>query len=608
MCGIIGYIGNKNVGHILLNGLRRLEYRGYDSCGIACVDNGKIYIKKDAGKIEEVHMKHNIEEMPGTIGIAHTRWATHGGVTKENAHPHLSNDGKIAVVHNGIVENFEEQKNFLKSHGFVFHSNTDTEIIPNLIEYYTRNGYDFVDSTKMALERLEGQYAIVVLNNEGKMIAIRKEAPLAVGIGDGEYYFASDITAFLEYTRDVIFLEENDMVMVNHQQSAEPSYRISPLSDNGINGGLEIFNLHQNAFVSRPVSRIDWDVEQVRKGNFDHFFIKEIMEQTEVIERISNIEKQIIKDVAEEIRKAEGIYIVACGTASYACITGMYLFSKIAKTHINFCIASEFEHFGHFLTEKSLIIAVSQSGETADTLGAIRVAKSKGSKVICITNSIGSTLIRESNKSILQRAGSEIAVNSTKTYTSQLAILSLLAYELNGGIDKGIEELKEVSRNIYYLTSDNARKYVKDLAKILKDQEHLYLIGRGLQYPTAMEAAHKIKEASYVHAEAFAGGELKHGSNALISEGSPFIVFTSKENEKEIISNAMEVKARKAFVIGVGAKNNEVFDYWIKVREAGNFNPIVQIIPMQILAYELALLRGCDPDRPRNLAKCVTVK
>lgn len=591
MCGIIGYVGSREAGPILLNGLMRLEYRGYDSCGVACVHDNKISIKKDAGKIEDVHKKHSLDKMLGTVGIAHTRWATHGGVTRENAHPHLSNNGKIAVVHNGIIENFDIQKNFLESHGFTFHSSTDTEIIPNLIEYYMRNGYDFIDATKMTLKRLEGQYAIVVLNNDGNIIAVRKEAPLAIGIGDGEYYFASDITAFLENTRNVIFLEENDMVIVDD-----------------ISEELKIFNLYQNTFVTRSVSKIEWDIEQVRKGNFDHFFIKEIMEQAEVIERISHIEKQIIKDVAEEIRNARGVYIVACGTASYACITGMYLFSKIAKIHINFCIASEFEHFSHFLTEKSLIIAVSQSGETADTLGAIRVAKSKGSKVICITNSVGSTLIRESHRSILQKAGSEIAVNSTKTYTSQLAILGLLAYELNGGIDNGIDELKEVSRYIYYLTSDNARKSVKNLAGILKDKEHLYLIGRGLQYPTAMEAAHKIKEASYIHAEAFAGGELKHGSNALIAEGTPYIVFTSEENEKEIISNAMEVKARGAFVVGIGPRNNQVFDYFIKVREDGNFNPIVQIIPMQILAYELALLRGCDPDKPRNLAKCVTVK
>ncbi len=602
MCGIIGYIGNRKAGKILLDGLRNLEYRGYDSCGIACVYDNKINIKKDIGKIEEVHKKHDLDSISGTIGIAHTRWATHGGVTKENAHPHLSNNGKIAVVHNGIIENFNFLKEFLKNNGFIFQSNTDTEIIPNLIQYYIDNGYNFVDAAKVTFSKLEGQYAIVVLNQTGNMIAIRKEAPLAIGIvkdiRQREYYFASDITAFLEHTKDVIFLEENDMVFIKDT--------IGPAK--AIEEELKIFNLYQNNFVTRPISKIEWNIEQVQKGNFDHFFIKEIMEQAQIIEKISNIEKQIIKDVANEIKNAYGIYIVACGTAAYACISAAYLFSKIAKKHINFCIASEFENFSHFLTEKSLIIAVSQSGETADTLSAIRVAKSMGSKVICITNNIGSTLTRESNKTILQRAGSEIAVNSTKTYTSQLAILSLLAYELKGDLDEGIEELKDLSRYIYYLTSDNARKFVKDLANILKDKEHLYLIGRGLQYPTAMEAAHKIKEASYIHAEAFAGGELKHGSNALISDGTPYIVFTSAEKEKEIISNAMEVKARGAFVIGVGDKNNSVFDYYIKVREGGNFNPIAQIIPMQILAYELALLRGCDPDKPRNLAKCVTVK
>lgn len=588
MCGIIGYIGNRNAGPILLDGLRHLEYRGYDSCGIAYIFENKICTKKDIGKVEDVNKKHSFDKISGAVGIAHTRWATHGGVTKENTHPQLSNNGKIAIVHNGIMENFQEKKDFLKDHGFKFYSNTDTEVIPNLIEYYMNKGYNFIDATKMTVKQLEGQYAIVILSNDGQIIAVRKEAPLAVGIGKGEYYFASDITAFLENTRDVIFLEENDMVVVND--------------------GLKIFNLCQGSFVERPISTIEWNKEQVRKGNFDHFFIKEIAEQSEIIERISNIEKQIIKDVAKEIRTAQGVYIVACGTASYACISGMYLFSEIAKTHINFCIASEFEHFSHFLNEKSLIIAISQSGETADTLGAIRIAKSKGSKVISITNNIGSTLIRESDSTILQRAGSEIAVNSTKTYTSQLAILCMLAYELSDQLDECIYMLKKISKHVYYLTSDNARKFVKDLAEILKDCEHLYLIGRGLQYPTAMEAAHKIKEASYIHAEAFAGGELKHGSNALIADGTPFIVFTSEENEREIISNAIEVKSRGAFIIGVGPKNNQIFDYYIKVRDDGNFNPIVQIIPMQILAYELALLRGCDPDKPRNLAKCVTVK
>ncbi len=589
MCGIIGYIGNGKAAPILLNGLRKLEYRGYDSAGIATINNNKIEIKKDVGKIDEIHSKLNFEELDGNIGLGHTRWATHGGVTKENAHPHISNNGKIAVVHNGIIENFQEQHKFLTDQGFKFYSETDTEIIPNTIEYHMRKGYDFLEAVKRSLKHLEGQYAVVAMHqDENKLVAIRKEAPLVVGIGNNEFFVASDIPAFLDYTRKVVFLEEKDMVIID--------------------GELKIFNLVKDSFVERPTVTIEWDAEQVKKGAFDHFFMKEIVEQADVISKLSMLDNGIIKNLAEEIRKARGVYIVACGTASYACMHGVYLFSKVAKRHINFCIASEFPHFQHFLTPESLVIAVSQSGETADTLSAIRAAKAAGAKVISITNVMGSTLMRESDKSILQRAGPEICVVSTKAYTSQLAILSLLAYELAGKFEEGREKLKEITRHIYYLTSVNMRKYVKQLAEKLKDVDHIYLIGRGLQYPTALEAALKIKEVSYVHADAYAGGELKHGTIALIEQGTPCIVFTSEENEKETISNAMELKARGAYIIGVGPKNNEVFDFFIKVREAGELNSICQIIPMQILAYQLAVLRGKDPDHPRNLAKSVTVK
>lgn len=588
MCGIIGYVGQKEAAPILFNGLKNLEYRGYDSCGIASAHNNQIHVKKDAGKIREVHAKHALDDMPGKVGVAHTRWATHGGVTKENAHPHLSNNGKIAVVHNGIIENYQEQKEFLKSQGFVFKSETDTEVIPNGIEYHMQKGYDFIEAAKHSLRHLEGQYAIIALNDEGKMIAMRKEAPLVVGVGDKEYFIASDIPAFLEHTKNVIYLDEGDIGIISPEK-------------------IEFFD-SKGIPVEKQMHSIEWDAEQARKGNFDHFFLKEITEQAEVIERISKMDTKIIRGITEEIKKARGVYIVACGTASYACMHGLYLFSKIAKTHINFCVASEFPCFQHFLIPESLIIAVSQSGETADTLAAIRAAKAAGAKVISITNVMGSSLMRESDKTVLQRAGPEIAVNSTKAYTSQLAVLGLLAYDLNGRLEEGLEKLKEVSRYIYYLTSENARKYVKALAEQLKDKNDLYLIGRGLQYPTALEAAHKIKEVSYIHAEAFPGGELKHGANALITKGTPYIVFVSDETEKEIMNNAMEVKARGAQIIGIGPKKNDAFDFFIKVRDAGDFNPIVQIIPMQILSYQLALLRGCDPDYPRNLAKSVTVK
>lgn len=590
MCGIIGYIGNNKASPILLNGLRKLEYRGYDSVGMATISDSKIAIKKGVGKVDEVHSQLNLEDLPGNIGLGHTRWATTGAVTRENAHPHLSNNGKIAVVHNGIIENFQDQRKFLTEQGFKFYSETDTEIIPNTIEYHMKKGYDFVEAVKRSFKHLEGQYAIAAIHqDENKLVAVRKEAPLVVGIGDNEFFVASDVPAFLDYTKRVVFLEEKDMAIIDED-------------------GLKIFNLIENSFVDRPITTIDWDAEQAKKGEFDHFFMKEIAEQVDVVSRISVLDDKLIKDLAEEIERAKGIYFVACGTAAHACMHGVYLFSRIAKKHVNFCIASEFPHFQHFLTPESLVIAVSQSGETADTLAAIRAAKLAGARVISITNVMGSTLMRESHKTILQRAGPEICVVSTKTYTSQLAILSLLAYELAGKLEEGKKRLKELVRYIYYLTSANMRKYIKQLAERLRYAEHIYLIGRGLQYPTALEAALKIKEVSYIHAEAYAGGELKHGTIALIEHGTPCIVFTSEENEKEIMSNAYELKARGAYIIGVGPKNNEVFDFFIKVREAGELNSICQIIPMQILAYQLAVLRGHNPDRPRNLAKSVTVK
>jgi glucosamine--fructose-6-phosphate aminotransferase (isomerizing) len=589
MCGIIGMISKDEFSsRHLVELLKKLEYRGYDSAGLAMIDNGSLKSSKSIGDIKNLENKID-NSWKGRVGIAHTRWATHGAVTEENAHPHISNNGKIAVVHNGIIENFQEQYKFLTEQGFNFYSETDTEIIPNTIEYHMRRGYDFVEATKRSLKHLEGQYAILVIHqDENKLIAVRKEAPLVIGIGNNEFFIASDIPAFLDYTKNVVFVEERDMVIIDNE--------------------LRILNLTKNSFVERPAVTIDWNAEQAKKGEFDHFFMKEIVEQVDVISRVSMLDDRIIKDLAEEIKKARGTYIVACGTASHACMHGVYLFSKIAKRHINFCVASEFPYFQHFLTPESLIIAVSQSGETADTLAAIRAAKAAGAKVISITNVMGSTIMRESHKSILQGAGPEICVVSTKAYTSQLAILYLLAYELAGKFEEGKEKLKELTRYIYYLTSLNMRKYIKQLAEKLRYTDHMYLIGRGLQYPTALEAALKIKEVSYIHAEAYAGGELKHGTIALVEHGTPCIVFTSDDNGREIISNAYELKARGAYIIGVGPKNNEVFDFFIKVREAGELNSICQIIPMQILAYQLALLRGCDPDKPRNLAKSVTVK
>lgn len=590
MCGIVGYIGNRNdVGSLLLNSLKKLEYRGYDSCGVAGISDREILVKKDIGKIEEVDKKLDFSSVKGSIGIAHTRWSTHGGVTKENAHPHLSNNKKIAVVHNGIVENYQELRNFLKENGFSFYSSTDTEVIPNLIEFEMRNGKNFEKATIDALRKIEGSYAVLVLNaDEKKLIAARKGAPLVLGAADDGHFVSSDIPSFIEHTKDVTYLHDGDVIIFGNS--------------------LKIFNLLEDKEVIRPVDTVEWNIEQAMKGNFDHFMLKEISEQVETIQRAVEQDKSIIFEIVQQIKEAKGIFFVACGTSYHACLTASYLFSKIAKMHVNVVVASEFPSYEHFLTDKTLVIAVSQSGETADVLEAVKTAKNKNSKIISLVNVMGSSLHRYSDQSLMMHAGPEICVVATKTYTSQLAILTLLIYALVGKYEEGKKELKYLWNLIYNLTSANIRERIKQLSERLKDSNHIFLIGRGLQYPTALEAALKIKEVSYIHAEGFSGGELKHGTIALIEQGTPCIVFVSEENEKEIISNAIEIKTRGGYIIGVASKNNEVFDFYIKVPEVGNTNPIAQIIPIQTLAYQLATLRGFDPDRPRNLAKSVTVK
>ncbi|MEM5872245.1 MAG: glutamine--fructose-6-phosphate transaminase (isomerizing) [Candidatus Aenigmatarchaeota archaeon] len=587
MCGIVGYIGNKKASKILLKCLKKLEYRGYDSCGMAVL-NGNIFIKKDVGKIEKVNKKLNFLNLKGKLGIAHTRWATHGNVTQKNAHPHLSNNKKIAVVHNGIIENYQELKDFLISKNFKFYSETDTEVIPNLIEYFMKKR-NFFDAVKLALSKLEGSYAIAVIKEgENKLIAARKESPLVIGIGKNEYFVASDVPAFLEFTKNVIYLEEKDIAIIDSK--------------------VKIFNLNKNCFVKRPLRTVDWSLEQIKKRKFEHYMLKEISEQAEVIEKTIKQSKNEIKEIANFIKKANKIYLVGCGSSFYACLSASYKFASVAKLNVNAVLASEFSNFKNFIDSKTLVIAVSQSGETADVLNAVRIAKNAGAKIISIVNVAYSSLARESHKTLFMNCGPEICVLSTKTYTSQLLILTLLAYAVVGKYEEGKKKLKDLVNYVYYLTSENARKYIKKLAKKLKNCEHIYTIGRGLQYPTALEAALKIKEVSYIHAEGFAGGELKHGTIALIEKGTPCIVFSSKETEKEILSNAMELKSRGAYIIGLSSNNNKIFDFFIKVREAEEANSICQIIPIQLLAYQLAVLRGYDPDKPRNLAKSVTVK
>ncbi|MBI2005380.1 MAG: glutamine--fructose-6-phosphate transaminase (isomerizing) [Candidatus Aenigmarchaeota archaeon] len=589
MCGIIGYIGKQNVAPILFNGLKRLEYRGYDSAGIATLASG-FHVKKDVGKVDEIHQRLNFLDIPGTIGVAHTRWATHGGVTKENSHPHVDCEEKIAVVHNGIIENYQELKRNLISLGHKFRSQTDTEVIPHLIEEIMKKGKNFHDATISTVKSLEGSYAIIVLDkNERKLIAARKGSPLVLGVSDSGYFAASDIPAFLEHTKNVVYMQDYDLVQ---------------LTDNG----FKVFNSLENREVERKIDTIDWDIKQAEKGEFEHFMLKEISEQVETVQKAVQQDKKIIDDVVRNIRNAHGVFLIGSGTSYHACLTASYILSKISKMHVNVVLASEFPNYEHFITSKTLLFAVSQSGETADVLEAVKIAKLKSSKIISIVNVLGSSLTRTSDSFLSLNAGPEICVLATKSYTSQLALFTLLSYALAGKYDEGKKKLNYLWNVIYQLTSATTRSKIKELAEILKEKNNIFLIGRGLQYATALEAALKIKEVSYIHAEALAGGELKHGTIALIENGTPCIVFVSEDNEKEVLSNAMEIKSRGGLIIGVSPKNNDIFDFWIKVPEAHNENPIVQIIPIQILAYQLALLRGLDPDRPRNLAKSVTVK
>ncbi|MCW7080868.1 MAG: glutamine--fructose-6-phosphate transaminase (isomerizing) [Candidatus Methanospirare jalkutatii] len=584
MCGIIGYIGAKEAKKILLKGLKNLEYRGYDSAGIAIIGEC-MKTRKVAGRVED--LSDLCSDLSGNIGIAHTRWATHGVVSDKNAHPHTDCKGEIAIVHNGIIENYKELREELIRRGHKFESDTDSEVIAHLIENNLRSGLNFEEACKRAFLSLKGSFAVLVVKEgERSIVGVRKDSPLVLGIAAHGIFLASDIPSFLEWTKNVVYLHNYDFIVANEK-------------------GFRVENLLEGA-VYRPIDTVEWDYEQAKKGEYEHFMLKEITEQAETIKRAIQQDEEVIKSVVEAIKDAFGVFFVGCGSSYHACLAGSYLFSRIAKKHVNATLASEFENYEHFLTEETLVLAVSQSGETADVLEAVRAAKRRGSKVLSIVNVINSSLTRESDAFISMNSGPEICVLSTKTYTSQVTLMSMLAHALAGKYEEFVSEVKSLYMDIYNLTSRAMREHLYGLAKMLAHREHIYLIGRGLQYATALEAALKIKEVSYIHAEAFAGGELKHGPLALIEKGTPVIAFVSKENDK-IIANISEVKTRGGFVIGVSSYPHHLFDYWIKVPESDGLNPVVQIIPMQILAYQLAVLRGLDPDKPRNLAKSVTV-
>ncbi len=598
MCGIIAYKGKrKDAAALVLKGLKKLEYRGYDSWGVAVRENSrKISVFKKTGKIGELNVK-KLKLPEGHLAMAHSRWATHGGVTQKNAHPHGSCGNRIVVIHNGIIENFLPLKKELMRKGHRFISETDTEVAAHLIEEYLKKHHGKIskhvlaNAVQKALKRMDGRSAFLVMSADcDAIVAARRGSPLIVGKGhDGEYFIASDIPAFLEYTNRVMYLDDSEMVVID--------------------GGHDFFNVQTGAPVKKRIVEIHWKPEQAEKGRFPHFMIKEIMEQKETIHRAINQDEKLIKKVSDAICGAFGTYLIGCGTAGKVCMAATYLFSKIAKMHINVEFGSEFPNFHHFIKKRSLLIAVSQSGETADTLEAMEVAQKKGAKLLTIVNVEGSSMDRMADLAIHINAGPEKAVASTKATTSQLTILTLLAYACAGKLNEGRKVLVEAAAQINDMLNPRYEKYISRLARKIKHVESMYVIGRGMNYPMALESAIKLQEVSYIHAEGFAGGELKHGPIALISKGTPCIVLVANDETKaDVISNAIEIKARGGFIIGVAPQREEVFDYWIRVPDVGNASPIVNIIPVQLLAYQLAVLRKNNPDMPRNLAKSVTVK
>lgn len=606
MCGIVGYVGHGDTKEIILHGLKTLEYRGYDSSGMALMSDGEILVEKKAGRIENLEESMKGKNFSSEIGIGHTRWATHGVPSDRNSHPHYSMDKSVAVVHNGIIENYQVLRKELEEKGYIFSSDTDTEVISQLIQdMYNGN---ILDTVSKVVKKLEGSYAIGVLhkNHPDELICAREHSPLVVGIGEKENFIASDISALLKYTKDVYYLEDGDIAVLKA-------------------GSIEIFDRDEKP-VTREKKYIEWNLEQATKCGYPHFMLKEIFEQPQAVKE--TFEKRVhngrvdFSDVLnyEDIKNINKIYIVACGTAYHAGLQGQFALQKIAKLDSIADIASEFRYNDPFIDEKTMVVFVSQSGETSDTLAALKEAKSKGALTIAVTNVVGSTISREAHKTIYTMAGPEIAVASTKAYTTQVTIFYLFALymaELRKVISKEkyeeyLSEIKNMPEKIQDIL-DNCEE-IKTAAEYFKDRTNGFFIGRGLDYKVAVEASLKIKEVSYVHTEAFASGELKHGTIALIEEGTPVVVIATQKNLiDKSVSNIKEVKARGAYIITIGFDDEEnlknVSDNFIGIPECNDmFSGFLSIVPLQLLAYYTSDAKGIDVDKPRNLAKSVTVE
>ena len=608
MCGIVGYLGKRQATEVLIDGLSKLEYRGYDSAGVAVNTGNELAIRKFKGRLAILAEDLQKDPIDGHLGIGHTRWATHGEPSDVNSHPHFNMDRTIAVVHNGIIENYLELRAELEAEGVKFLSQTDTEIAAHMVsKYYEGN---LLDAVYKATSRFRGAYAlgVVCADNANELVAVRKDSPLVVGLGEDENMIASDIPAILKYTRNVYFLENGEFVHILGD-------KVTVLNEN-------------KEVVEKEVSEITWDVEAASKGGFDSFMAKEIYEQPKGVEDTlmrrldenGRIKLDDIKITKEDLDKINKVYIVACGTAYHAGLVGKYAIEKFAKIPVIADIASEFRYSDPFVDENTLIIIVSQSGETADTLAALRDAKAKGARVLSITNVVGSSIARESDDIFYTWAGPEIAVASTKAYTTQLTAFYMIALNLamtKGSITEeeyfdGIEQLKKIPAQVEKVLECN--ELVGQIAEEIKEANDIFYLGRGVDYSLAMEGALKIKEISYVHAEAFAAGELKHGSIALIDKGTPVVaIATQSQLFEKMVSNMQEVRARGARVIAITQEGNTEVEksadrviYIPKVDDM--FASITAVVPMQLLAYHASNIRGLDVDKPRNLAKSVTVE
>ncbi len=612
MCGIVGYIGTKKAKPILINGLLRLEYRGYDSAGVATLEKDGINVIKNKGRVAELEKVSGIDSLQGTIGIAHTRWATHGKPSTENSHPHTDNKKNFAVVHNGIIENYNELREFLSKNGYTFYSQTDTEVIPNLIDYYYSK--EKVDDDKKVLRAvisacsdLKGSFALEIISAflPEKMIVVRKDSPLVIGKTETENYISSDIPAILSYTKDFYLLEDNEYVVLS-QGSAE-----------FYNSNLEVIN--------KELVNIDWNSSAAEKDGYPDFMLKEINEQPKSIRE--TIGSHILQDgtcsfdtlnlTKEYLESLNKIYIVACGTAMHAGLAVKPIFEKLCKIQTEVDIASEFRYRDPLIDEKTLVIFISQSGETADTIAALKLSKSKGAKTLAVSNVIGSSITREADYTIYTHAGPEIAVASTKAYTSQVVLISILAIYFAQILEIKSELISELTNDILKLPSQIEETlenvdFIKDFAKKVYKEKDMFFLGRGIDQATALEASLKLKEISYIHSDAYAAGELKHGPIALIENDVTVIaIMTDKELTPKTISNIQEVITRgaKTLVITNQDLGDKNFDNVITVPETNSLiSPVLSIVPLQLLAYYISKEKGLDVDKPRNLAKSVTVE